>query len=71
MNPYYPFLELVFNNQNCTRFYFEHLQHGKHKTAFEECLKLGYITSCGKNGNGDDLYYLTPSGREIVDNPRG
>lgn len=71
MNPYYPFLELVFNHQKCTRFHLEHLEHGKHKAAFEECLKSGHITSCGKNENGDDLYCLTPSGKKIVDNPQG
>lgn len=71
MNPYYPFLSQVFNCQHCTRFYLEHIGRGRYKTAFEECLNLGYITSCGKNQNGDDLYCLTQKGQEIVDNPRG
>lgn len=70
LNQYYPFINLVFTNQPCTRFHLEHLQRGKFKDIIDDCIKQGYIEIRTKNENGDDQYYITDKGQKIVDDPK-
>lgn len=70
MNPYYPFLNYVFNYGECTKFYLEHFNQGKFRDQVDECVKRNFIAVIGKNEKGDDLYAITELGKRIVDNPR-
>ena len=70
MNQYAALLYIVWANEPCTRFYIEHLQHGKFKDQIDACIHLGYIYSPKTNEAGDNLYYISDLGRKIVDNPK-
>lgn len=70
MNPYAAFLYIVLTHEPCTRFHLERLQSGKFKDLIDDCIQLGYIYSPKTNKSGDNLYYISDSGRKIVDNPK-
>ena len=70
MNPHYQFLYLVFTHQPCTRFHLENIERGRFKNQIEECIRQEYIEALDKNQNGDDLYYITETGKKIIDNPK-
>lgn len=70
MNPYYALLYNVWTHQPCTRFHLEHLESGKFKDQIDTCIQLNYIYSPYKNENGDALYYVTDSGRKLVEKPK-
>ena len=59
-------LQLLEAQQPCNRRQLERTSGGRHNGIIDECIEQGLIEARGTNTVGEDLYFITECGTEVL-----